>query len=218
MSNEKYRKKYSERWEKDRKSKVIFTHRYNAIPNGLLESPIIEIGPGEGLRQVQCKHKEFFLNADYLGVDLLKPKNPALHIIQGNIADYPVLKQYKTVLLIGVLEHIPLASWPFVVWKLKSLCMTRGKVILFVPHKESIDNYMIDKGDHLVYGITKKFMNHFFPGADIKNIYDQRVRYKERFAYFKAAGRFIKSLVTLDKRALKLIPQRIGIMVVWRKK
>ena len=212
------RKKYSDRWETDRKTKLRFTHRYNAIPNGLLESPILEFGPGEGLRQVQCKHNNIFLTADYLGVDLLEPKDPALNIIQGNIVDFESEKKFRTIIMIGVLEHIPLDKWPLVTEKLKSLCMTRGNVILFVPHKESIDNYMVHDGDHLVYGITKKFMDHFFPEADIKNIYDQRVRYKERFAYFKAAGRFIKSLVTLNKRALKLIPQRVGILVIWSKK
>ena len=122
--------------------------------------------------------------------------------------DFESKKKFQTIIMIGVLEHIALDKWPLVTEKLKSLCLKGGTVVLFVPHKESIDNYMVHNGDHLVYGITKKFMRFFFPEANIKIVYDQRIRYKERFGFFMAAGRFFKSLVTLNKRALKIIPQR----------
>ena len=214
---EKFKEKYSARWEKDRKTKIRFTHRYNSIPYEVLKSPILEFGPGEGLRQVQCKHKDVFLTADYLGIDLLKPEFPELNIIQGDILDFESGKQFQTIIMIGVLEHISLDQWPLVAEKLKSLCLKGGNVVLFVPHKESIDNYMVYKGDHLVYGITKKFMDYFFPGANISMIYDQRIRYGERFGFLKAAGRFVKSLIFLEKRALKIIPQRVGLLVVWSK-
>lgn len=211
-----FRKKYSERWEDEKQKKKRFTHRYNTIPEGILKEPILEVGPGEGLRQVECKYKDIFLTSDYLGIDLLKPKSPELNIIQGDILEFESDKKFQTILMIGVLEHISLDQWPSVIKKLKSLCLIGGSVVIYVPFQESINRYMIHEGDHLVYGITKEFMQFFFPEANIKVIYDQMLKQQDE-TYFWAVGRWFKRLLTLNKMIFKIIPRRVGLLVIWKK-
>ena len=200
----------------EKKKKHRFCHRYNIIPKEVLRSPILEIGPGEGLRQVECKHKDVFLKSDYLGIDLLKPVNPELNIIQKNVLQFDTDKKFKTIIAIGSLEHIALDKWPSVIEKLKNLCDNRGTIIIYVPYQESINKYMIYKGDHLVYGITKEFMLYFFSGANVKIIYDQMIRRHEE-SFLWAIGRWFKRLITLDKMVLKIIPKQIGLLVIWEK-
>ncbi len=214
-----YQKKYSERWKEDRKKRKKFTHRYDIIPPEVLMDPILEIGSGEGIRQVNCLHKKFFLNADYLGIDILKPEFPELNIIEGDIITFIPDRRFKfnTVLMVGSLEHIALNHWSFVCNKLKVLCKENGNIVLYVPYKESINKFYQGVEDHLVFGITKELMRYFFPGAKIKVIYDQMLKeYNESF--FWGIARWIKRLLTLDKKIFKIFPKRVGLLIIWNKR
>ena len=212
-----FREKYTERWEVERKKKKLFIHRYNIIPEKALKSPILEVGAGEGLRQIECKHKDVFLQSEYLGIDLLKPIKSELNIIQADILSFKTDRKFKTIIMVGTLEHIALDKWPSAVQQLKDLCSAGGNIIIYVPYRESVNRYMIHAGDHLVYGITKEFMWHFFPNAYIKIIYDQMIRRHDE-SFIWATGRWVKRLLMLDKKVLKIIPKRVGLLVIWNKR
>jgi len=209
-----FREKYSKRWKSEREKRKKFCHRYNIIPEKFLKSPIFEFGSGEGIRQVECKHKKFFLESDYLGIDLLEHIRPELNIIQEDILQFKTNRKFTTILSIGTLEHIPLDKWSFVVDKLKNLCVKKGNIVIFVPYKESVNQYMNGVEDHLVFGITKEFMLHFFPEAKVKIIYEEMLR-QHGESLIWAIGRWFKRLMMLDLKIFKIIPRRVGLLVIW---
>ena len=133
-----FREKYTERWEVERKKKKLFIHRYNIIPEKALKSPILEVGAGEGLRQIECKHKDVFLKSDYLGIDLLKPIKSELNIIQADIlSSLSICSAFLTIAGVFIVHTFTLGCFFFtyktVLIKLKPLAPRREQGIERLP-------------------------------------------------------------------------------------
>ncbi|MHA1995608.1 MAG: class I SAM-dependent methyltransferase [Candidatus Hodarchaeales archaeon] len=212
------------------------TRFYNQIPDFIFGDRILEIGARDGTPQLESRHREKFLNAEYIGLDLIKwTDSPPLNIQIKSIFDFEVEPEsFDLIISIAVFEHISFESWDKLFDICKNLTKPGGYIVLIVPDNQLLGEYVnsqdykvglaqlkeygSDANIHRVFSITPSVFRYFLPGCRT---------YRKRFPIkLKNPGdsnwwitiRFLKRLLTFHPYVWNgLLRKKNNLQVVWKK-
>lgn len=189
---------------------------YDDIPLRMIGKRILEIGVHP--RILDSKIWPKIAEGDYLGLDSKIRFDMDLNVIQANIIDYKIEETYDTILLIEVMEHIHYVEWKHLIYKLKAALKPNGYLILSTPYRQTFTDYLVLAENqawdlyqfHTIFGINKKVMRYFFPGAQIKIV--RRIKWRQdgcglTWAILRFAKRYLFGINPIQK----------NIMVFWKK-
>lgn len=204
---------------------------YDSIPEGVFfdNCSILDIGASDGKNQLFSRHRRFFENnRNYTGVEIREnlPSN-GLNIITMNIFDYDTNKKFDVITALAVIEHIPFSKWLTLIKMMKSWLAPRGVIVVIVPHKEQLHDYIvsidlqeclqINMPCHVTHGITARAIDYILPGA---TVIEQRrhIKFRESGEPFPHAFlRFLKRFFTGHKYVWDGLRRKEHLLIsVWR--
>ncbi|MGY5857904.1 MAG: methyltransferase domain-containing protein [Candidatus Thorarchaeota archaeon] len=205
--------------------------RYNMIPDDYFTGNILEIGARTGKMQVESKHGSKFQKANeqgrYLGIDITPQENASLKVIELNFLDMESKSRFDTIIASEVLEHIAFRDWPKAFSLLIELLQPDGKLFITTPHNEQLKDYIHyyhsqTGGEyfqaHVTFGITKKVIEHFLPGAKCKVLkVGSSIREKHE-SLGKALIRLVYRIIKRHPYAWNWMPKAHSLIVYWTKK
>lgn len=214
---------------------------YDDIPDYVFGKTILDIGSGDGSSQLQSIHKDKFLSADYLGLDVRAPiLDKKMHIFSADIVnfEFETKRVWDTILAIAVMEHIPFSKWELLFEKLCSWVSPNGYLVVMTPSAENINNYIYSKdylshknnpmyglnspsNCHVVFDITPKLLRFVMPKAKIKelrcSISDIPFR-EDGESFLWAIGRLIKRILTFHPyfyQHIRKIGRKKHLLAIW---
>lgn len=194
----------------------------NLIPDYVFGDTLLDVGAGIGFSQLNSRHKEKFRelndNGSYLGIEIEIIGDPLLNMKEIDILQFETNKKFDTVLAISVLEHISYRKWPVLAKKLKSWINKGGYLVIIVPAKEKIDGRLDQSNidyynQHVVFGVTKKVLKHFYPNSMILTRKISVFR-REGESFVHAVGRLIKRCVLSRPYYLS---KEDAYIVIWKR-
>lgn len=200
--------------------------RYNAIPHDLFRGKVLEVGARDGEAQLASVHRERFLSADYLGLDVRPSSSTRLRIEEGDFLSFCMPDTYDTILMLEVAEHLCLRTWPLLFERVRYCLRDGGRLFMTVPYRESPDNLWMYVGlfgreryaGHVTYGIDRRMVRLFLPDAKMWVI---RKRYPFKTpdeSWVWAFARFAKRVLLHEPLAWNWLRLELrALIVVWTK-
>lgn len=187
---------------------------YNDIPQGILEGDktILEFGCANGLNQLICNYRDFFIEnnrkGNYLGVDLFDYREEYLEIVVGDIRSFDYPDTFDIVLALHVLEHIEFKYWKETIDRLKQYVAPQGYLIIGTPSDEPAGT---NEG-HIVFNITPDTFFEFLPTAEITKIKKAPAFISDGESFGWALLRYVKRRITRHP----YVRRYHRLLVIWR--
>ena len=197
---------------------------YSNIPLSVIGENVLEVGVSTRIVNSHLWSK--IKQGRYTGIDVVnRVKDTDLNIIVHDVCTYDFKdEKFDTIISVQTFEHINLWDWPEVFRKLKSILLPGGKLIIVLPHNEK-SNKRRDGAQqfpqcltlhdrfqqHLVFGINRKMLEHFLPGAHIYR--------KTRFIFRQDGCSLVWGVLRFIKRLAfgGFYPIRRNIYAIWSK-
>lgn len=208
-------------------NKYWSTYLYDSLPE--FRQPILELGCGSGIPQVQSKYRTIFQSKNYLGIDLSKC---ILNSKQENILDFQFLQKYNTILSIAFFEHLTLVQIINLLEKCKKTLKPNGQLIIMVPYCETPYSYLKNDSkegfrqnkelgldiSHKTFYHTKALWKYLLPSCKTK-IISYPIRFREDdCSYLKAIFRLFKRFLTFNKLVWnRFLRRNRCLMIVYEK-
>ena len=185
---------------------------YSDIPPLMLKNKrILEVGSGYGKNQLLSRHKDIFLNADYIGYDLLLQQKPLLNIVESDIRNVEFEREeFDVILFMHCVEHIPIEDWAKLFDRLVYALRVGGWFVIAAPYNEN-SRRPCDPG-HIVFDINENMLSSYLPRI---RMYRSSIRYPRYLGVRKLIW-WLRRFLRGD-RVVPLGVLRRSFIAFWRK-
>lgn len=210
---------------------------YDRLPEYIFANNILEIGARNGVPQLESRHRERFLNANYIGIDILDWKNESpLNIEIIDIFDFKSKSEsFDLILAIAVFEHIIFSKWERLFEICLKLLKPNGYLVIVVPNNQLLGDFLksidyqtskrlmrefnSDVSIHQVFSITPSVFRYFLPQCNIKKIRKKIIFRDSGETRRWACLRFIKRFFTFHPYVWHgLLFKSDSLQVIYRKR
>ena len=139
---------------------------YNELPDFVFKdnSSILDVGSRDGYGAWYSRHRNRFLQNDYLGVDVQSFQHHYLKpIITNEFLQFETERKFDLIIFSHILEHFEIQQWTEVLTKLVGLLSDRGYLVINVPFKKDGKGGKEGWDRHKVFQIDEKLLAPYLP-------------------------------------------------------